>query len=88
MYNYENSPTKGYYWIDDLETGETLAYMPPNPTREGYTFDGWYADSECTIEYDFTTPYIKKDFIEMETEDSFYLVYPKDYVTHIYAKWI
>ncbi|MBO4962969.1 MAG: InlB B-repeat-containing protein [Clostridia bacterium] len=88
MYNYENAPTKGYYWIDDLETGETLAYMPPNPTREGYTFDGWYADSECTIEYDFTTPYIKKEFVEMETEDAYYLVYPKDYVTHIYAKWI
>ena len=87
MYNYENAPNYGCYWIDDLETGETLSYIPPNPTRDGYTFEGWYADSECTIEYDFTTPYIKKDFIEMETEDSYYLVYPKDYVTHIYAKW-
>jgi len=88
MYNYENAPNYGCYWIDDLETGEILSYIPPNPTRDGYTFDGWYADSECTIEYDFTTPYIKKEFVEMETEDAYYLVYPKDYVTHIYAKWI
>ena len=88
MYNYEDAPNQGHYWIDDLETGETLSYIPENPTRDGYTFGGWYADSECTIEYDFTTPYIKKDLIEMETEYRYFLVYPKDYATYIYAKWI
>lgn len=100
LYNYENAPNYGCYWIDDLETGETLAYMPPNPTREGYTFDGWYADSECTIEYDFATPYVKKDLIEgvydvpiktyegIRYDTTYYLLYPEDYVTHLYAKWI
>ena len=24
-----------------------------DPTREGYTFAGWYADAECTTEFDF-----------------------------------
>lgn len=26
---------------------------PDTPTREGYTFAGWYTDTDCTNEYDF-----------------------------------
>ena len=100
MYNYEEAPNEGNYWIDDLETGETLSYMPKDPTREGYTFGGWYADSECTTPYDFTTPYVKKDLLEgvfewkeevyagVRINTEYYLYYPEDYVTYIYAKWI
>ena len=100
MYNYEKAPNQGHYWIDDLETGETLTVKPPNPTREGYTFGGWYADSECTIPYNFTTPHVKKllkqgvyEWQEIEkqgavTRQEYYLYYPEDYVTYIYAKWI
>lgn len=29
---------------------------PEDPTRDGYTFGGWYTDEACTIEYDFSTP--------------------------------
>lgn len=29
---------------------------PGKLTAEGYTFDGWYADHTCTIEFDFRTP--------------------------------
>ena len=29
--------------------------MPEAPTREGYRFDGWYTDQECTVAYDFNT---------------------------------
>lgn len=29
---------------------------PNEPTKEGYTFGGWYKDSNLTIEYDFNTP--------------------------------
>ncbi|WP_179090274.1 InlB B-repeat-containing protein [Paenibacillus sp. FSL H8-0548] len=29
---------------------------PDAPTREGYTFGGWYSDSSLTIGYSFTTP--------------------------------
>lgn len=28
-----------------------LAELPPNPTKEGYTFTGWYYDEACTIPY-------------------------------------
>jgi len=87
MYNFEDSPNRGYYWIDDLETGETLSYMPKDPTREGYTFGGWYADSECTTPYDFTIPYLKKDIEKGSTQEE-YLYYLENYPTYIYAKWI
>jgi len=99
MYNYQDSPNEGCFWIDDLETGETLNYIP-TPTRDGYTFGGWYADSECTMPYDFTLPHIKKPLKEGSYEwleekngqttntKEYYLYYPEDYVTYIYAKWI
>lgn len=40
FYNYEGAPNDGYYWLDDLEDGETIKYIPENPTREGYLFGG------------------------------------------------
>ena len=27
---------------------------PDTPTREGYTFAGWYTDTDCTVEYNFS----------------------------------
>lgn len=32
------------------------AFEPDDPTRNGYTFEGWYTDSELTHEYNFSTP--------------------------------
>ena len=29
---------------------------PDNPTREGYTFGGWFVDYECTTAWDFNNP--------------------------------
>jgi uncharacterized repeat protein (TIGR02543 family) len=42
-----------------VEYGAT-ASQPAAPTREGYTFAGWYADEACTQAFDFSKP-IKQD---------------------------
>ena len=33
-----------------------LATKPDDPVREGYIFDGWYADEDLTEEFDFDAP--------------------------------
>jgi len=38
----------------ELRYGDTIA-EPENPTREGYTFEGWYSDENCTYLWDFDT---------------------------------
>jgi len=38
-----------------VAAGKTVT-RPPDPTRRGYTFDGWYMDAACMAEYDFTAP--------------------------------
>ena len=30
------------------------ATTPTEPTKEGYTFAGWYTDTDCTVEYNFS----------------------------------
>lgn len=36
----------------EVEFG-ALIPRPPLPTREGYTFTGWYTDAECTVGWNF-----------------------------------
>ena len=38
-----------------VASGEMLA-EPAAPTRDGFSFDGWYVDEGCTVRYDFTKP--------------------------------
>ena len=47
LYNYPDSPNKDVFFIDDLNINEELEIIPENPKRDGFTFTGWYAESEC-----------------------------------------
>ena len=51
---------------ENFKTSDTIGMYeklkePKNPEKEGYTFDGWYTDEECTQKYDFDTR-VNKDF--------------------------
>ena len=51
-FNYEGAPNEGIYWIDLIEDENTVFVLPTNPTREGYTFGGWYTEEDCITEWD------------------------------------
>lgn len=80
-YNYENAPSQGVYWIDNFDWGGKVEYIPQNPTREGYTFAGWYLEPECVNELNvdsFTMP-------QEELDENEKVLYQE---TAFYAKWI
>ncbi len=80
-YNYETAPNDGYYWIDNYAYGEKIEYIPENPTRDGYTFDGWYKESECINAWNFEVDTLPEEqFNEEEIT-----IYQE---TKLYAKWI
>ncbi len=84
-YNYENAENDGYYWIDDCDYGEEIEFIPPEPTREGYEFGGWYKEPECINKWDFyfdTLPVEKTETVDNVAER---IVYQE---TILYAKWI
>ncbi|MGM9971339.1 MAG: InlB B-repeat-containing protein [Anaeroplasmataceae bacterium] len=77
-YNYEDSPNRRYYFLDDYDD-ELISYIPEDPIREGYTFKGWYKESECINKWDFTTDKVEaKEYID----DGYQY---KE--TALYAKW-
>ena len=80
-YNYDNSDTINWktYFIDDLDN-QLITNIPPNPIREGYIFNGWYKEKECTNKWDFN-----KDIIPAKLYDN-----EGNYIfkeTIIYAGW-
>lgn len=42
--------------VDFQTTADGKLVKPADPTRDGYTFGGWYTDEACTQAHDFSTP--------------------------------
>ena len=80
-YNYESAPNDGYYWIDNYGYGETIEYIPEQPIRDGYTFDGWYKEPECINKWNFETDTLPQAQRDEEGKE----LYQE---TKLYAKWI
>ena len=69
--NYEEN---NYYYIDHYENGEKVLYIPPEPQREGYSFGGWFKESDCINEWNFSIDTLR---ITEEIQE-----------VKLYAKWI
>lgn len=46
--------------LTDVEHGSTIT-APTAPTREGYTFKGWYKETKCTTPWNFATDKVTAD---------------------------
>ena len=79
--NYEVENHDGYHWIDDYDYGSKITYIPEDPTREGYIFDGWYKEENCLNKWNFETDTLPEAILDEEGEP----VYQE---TKLYAKWI
>lgn len=66
--NYEDEET---YYIDYYDENSLIECIPPEPSREGYEFVGWYKEEACNILWDFSS-----DTIIDEKEE-----------LRLYAKW-
>ena len=84
-YNYEAAPYLGIYWIDDYN-GTTIDFIPPDPFREGYTFEGWYKDEEGTEKWDFEKDIVPEKVVLRPADSAHDVVY-EDSNTILYAKW-
>lgn len=96
MYNFDGAEDDGYYWVDSYNN-ELITFIPPEPTREGYTFNGWYKESECINLWDFETdktanelivdyksvPNYRNDYSPKEPPQ-----YDENDGIKLYAKWI
>lgn len=82
LYNYDGAENDGYYWVDSYDES-VITFIPPEPQRDGYRFDGWYKETECINEWDFVTDKTGKEIII--EEDRVYDTYEGVY---LYAKWV
>jgi uncharacterized repeat protein (TIGR02543 family) len=82
LYNYDDAPYNNYYWIDSYDN-DIVEFIPPDPLRDGYVFDGWYKDSELTAKWDFDID-VTGDEIHLTYQD----VYDEYTGVNLYAKWI
>ncbi len=83
--NYETTGRDFY----DLDSTLGSLIKPQDPTREGYTFKGWYTEPECINEWDFENDEVTKysEYIEINEEDGETKKYSVIVKTYLYAKW-
>ena len=83
-YNYEDSENYGVYFIDDCDYGSKIEYIPANPTREGYIFDGWYKEPECINKWNYESDTLPEEIKEVNENNEEEVKFQE---TKLYAKW-
>ena len=78
-YNFDGAENGGYYFIDDYD-GTVIEFVPPDPTRQGYVFGGWYKEKECLNVWDFET-----DVVPPKNAENNVWTFAE---TVLYAKWV
>ena len=78
--NYVTSINHGIHWIDDVDYGELIYFIPPNPTRIGYSFVGWYRESQGITRWNFETDRLPNELLD----DNENAVFQE---TRLYARW-
>ena len=69
--NYDGN---NYYYIDYYESGEKILYIPPEPQRDGYSFGGWFKETNCVNQWNFNVDTLQITKEEQEVK--------------LFAKWI
>ena len=86
---YSNYGDNSIYWIDDYENEELISYVPEDPKREGYEFDGWYKEPECINKWDFESDKVPGKTYYEDRHTKYYAMDNYEYIeTKLYAKWI
>jgi len=66
FYNFERADNDGVFWIDNVEEGNLIIDIPPTePTRERWTFGGWYTEPECVNEWHFDSDKVPADGVDL-----------------------
>ena len=79
MFNYDNNPNEGYFFVDLIEESGKLMKPPYDPRRDGYTFQGWYKDEACIKAWDF-----ENDTVTIQFDEEGNHIYEE---IRLYAKW-
>lgn len=79
LFNYQDNPNEGYFFVDLIEETGKLTKPPYDPKREGYEFSGWYTDAECTDKWDF-----ENDVVTINFDEEGNRIYEE---FCLYAKW-
>lgn len=80
LFNYEESPNDDYFFINNFEYGKKINEPPYEPTREGYSFIGWYKEPDCINAWNFATDTLPSE----QTDANGKTLYQE---TKLYAKW-
>jgi len=79
--NYELHLMENLYVVDNSNYGERIEPLLREPERQGYTFEGWYKETECINKWDYDTDIMPEAIYDENNKEILQ-------ETTLYAKWI